>query len=100
MVTQQMYADAPPMTWVDAAGEKHTMQLTDWMWDMVGGFALVICVFLVLGTTLPVERIYLYGTIVGITVVVFMISCSIVGGIQVKRYCLEWVKQNDHSGQY
>lgn len=116
MMTQQMYADAPPVTWVDAAGEKHTMQLTDWMWDVVGGYArryhywlsagwgfflmleVVIRVYMVLGTTLPVERIYLYGTVIAVGVVIFMLVCSFVGGVRLKRLCIAWMRQNDHSG--
>ncbi|ORY93065.1 hypothetical protein BCR43DRAFT_444664 [Syncephalastrum racemosum] len=115
LVGQQMYQEAPPFTWTDANGVYHEMDIMEWMWDVIGrpvrlfhrllsggwSFFLfaefAIRVSMILATDLPVDRIYLYGTIITIVVVIFMTSCTIIGAIGLQRYVGRWVKENDYT---
>lgn len=118
LVGQQMYQEAPPFTWTDANGVHHEMDVMDWLWDVIGrpvrvfhrllsggwSFFLfaefAIRVSMIEATDLPVDRIYLYGTIITVVVVVFMTTCTIIGAIKLQRIAKKWAQENDYTDRF
>lgn len=115
LIGQQMYQDAAPQVWYDEHGVRHEMPIMDWLWDEVrgagryyhyflsGGWSFflfaefVVRVVLTVATTIPVDMIYLSGTIMTVVVVVIMTTCTIAGSVRLRRIGSRWMDENDHS---
>ncbi|ORY93573.1 hypothetical protein BCR43DRAFT_416587, partial [Syncephalastrum racemosum] len=115
LIGQQMYQDAGPQVWYDAQGVRHEMPVMDWLWDAVRGpgryyhyllsagwsfflFAeFIVRVVLTVATTIPVDMIYLSGTIMTVIVVVTMTTFTIFTTIKLRRLGGKWMEENDYS---
>lgn len=118
LVSQQMAASAPPVEWVDAQGEKHSVPRMDWSWDfsheyrrfcyiltatwsfvLMGEF--VAKVVMIEATSLDVDHIILYGNIIIAVVTVTMTVSTIYFSSRLRKSIIAkakiWRQENDYS---
>lgn len=116
MITQQMFSNTPPLTWVDQEGKECSQPLIDFNWEHISLFRKFcyiitaawsvvlmgefIAKIIMIESTLDIDRIVLYGNIILIVVVVTMTSSTMVGSHYLRKRSratiAEWMKVNDH----
>lgn len=111
---QIVFEESSPVGWTDRHGVYHEMPVIEWMWENVptvrkihytltAGWAIglmtefVIRVIMVEATSLTVDQIYTYGTIIAIAIVVFLMICAIIAGRFTSKAIIKWRAENDYS---
>lgn len=118
LVSQQMALGMPPVEWIDAQGEKHSVPRMDWSWDvsyeyrrfcyvltatwsfvLMGEF--VAKVVMIEATTLSVDQIILYGNIIIAVVTVTMTLSTLYFSARLQKSMVAkakiWMQENDYS---
>ncbi|KAG1439649.1 hypothetical protein G6F56_012225 [Rhizopus delemar] len=116
LISQQAFANLPPVAWVDRDGQEHTMPTTDFNWKHVrvyrrfcyiltGSWSVFllgefIAKVIMIKSTLDVERIVLYGNIILICVFVISINMTLIGSYFVRKRTRavtgDWLKIHDY----
>lgn len=120
LVSREMFAASPPVTWTDASGEKHSQQRSDWLYNAIKtyryfhlgltagwGFGLLVEFAIkaaLIFTGVPTTQIVLYGNIVLIVIIVGMTIISTLTVFRIRktieRLEHEWLAVYDHTAKF
>ncbi|CAO3609530.1 unnamed protein product [Cunninghamella blakesleeana] len=118
LIMKSMLSESPPMEWYDEDGNKNTLPTHEFLWNnmpnfpkyqyintSIWGFTLlsefIIKVIMIEATTLTIDEIVTYSTIVVAVSISLASVASVISSIYVRRKCIsfvnEWKKVNDYS---
>ncbi|KAI8096782.1 uncharacterized protein BX664DRAFT_258964 [Halteromyces radiatus] len=121
LIAQQMLSELPPKTWMDQYGVRHSLPVPEFFWTYYRGFRLhsrfctamwgvvlltefTIKVIMIEATSLSVDQIVLYGTIINVSILVSCATFSVISTIFIRRKCAtfitEWLKVNDYTNHH
>ncbi|CEG83555.1 hypothetical protein RMATCC62417_17456 [Rhizopus microsporus] len=116
LISQQMFANAPPITWVDQSGQEQSSPRLTFVWEhvkmfrtycyvltfawaviLMGEFAAKV---IMIKSTLDIDHIVLYGNIIIITVSVTMALITSFSSRLIRKRSVvlvqEWMKENNY----
>lgn len=120
LITQQIMSEMT-VEWVDAEGvansvpvpefywtHMHSFRRHAYIWTAIWGVSLLVefavKVIMIVGTSLTIDQIVLYGFIVVISIVVIVSVSSTLSSVRLRRECTafhnEWMKANDYTSQF
>lgn len=113
-----MLSELPPIEWYDEDGSKKSLPRPEFLWSYmpifpkyqylstsIWGFSLltefIIKVIMIEATTLTVDQIYTYGTIIMAVIISLASVNSVILSMHLRKKCLnfiaEWKKVHDYS---
>ncbi|KAI8330911.1 hypothetical protein BC941DRAFT_361061 [Chlamydoabsidia padenii] len=120
LIATQLMSEIP-LEWTDVEGVRQSMSAPDFFWDKMHDFRrhayiwtaiwgvslyveFLIKVIMIEATSLTVDQIMLYGTIVVFVIVVVTATTGTIASIRLRKRCSvfynDWMKANDYTSHY
>ena len=120
LISQQMMAERPPITWTDIEGEEHSQELMEWIWEhchIFRKYCYILCALwsfvlmaefvakvIMIKSSLTIDQILLYGNIMVIVVIVTMTVGTTIASRFIRKRTVaildEWKKENDYTEKF
>lgn len=117
LVSREMFLASPPVTWTDAAGEKHSRSRADWLYNEIKPYRIFhLCLTagwgvglllefaikaILIFTDVPTTQVVLYGNIVLIVIIVTLTIASTLVVFRIRKRMEqlehEWLAINDYT---